>query len=228
MPCAKRPCGRPRRWSGWPTRPSRSSNRSSRTGASTSPKSTPSASPRTSSSTCVRRRRRSRSGSASRSPERPVRRRSGRRIPQAPPQTSPGSPRSNCSRAASLDPLEEHRAGRGDLVPVQKPLQYPREVAHPAALELGVCDPHLESIVREAGLYLEYDPLRGEEDVGEDGLGGDGEVVEPPPAQPGHGTPPGDEVASLSGAGEIRRNFLLVGRLHALRLQRKPTGVGFV
>ena len=77
------------------------------------------------------------------------------------------------------------------------------------------------------GLYLEHARVRGEKDVGEEGLSGDGEVVQPPPAQPGHCPPPGDKVAGLPGAREIRRDLSLL-RVHAVRLQRKPRGRVFV
>lgn len=63
----------------------------------------------------------------------------------------------------------------------------------------------------------------GEEDVGEGGFGGDGQVVEPSAAQSGYGGPPGDEVAGFSGSGQVRRDHLSVRLgLHTLRVQRGP------
>jgi hypothetical protein len=90
-----------------------------------------------------------------------------------------------------------------------------------------VHDPHLQGVVRTLGLDLEHAFVRGEKNVGEDGLGCDGQIVEPPPAEPGHGTGPGDKVASLPDAREIRRHLFLL-RLHIIRLHRRPTGAAFV
>src|SRR3712207_8700356 len=76
-------------------------------------------------------------------------------------------------------------------------LQYPREVAHPAALHLGMNYADLDGPVVVFGLYLEYAVLCGEEYICEHSLGGYGEIVEPPATKACHGTPPGYEVAVL-------------------------------
>lgn len=53
------------------------------------------------------------------------------------------------------------------------------------------------------GGYLEDSFGRGEQNIRDEGLGGDGQVVQPSAAESGNCSPPGNEVASLPRTGEI-------------------------
>jgi hypothetical protein len=83
-------------------------------------------------------------------------------------------------------------------------------------VHLGVTYRYPHGVPRGLGLYLKCATFfDGEEDVGEQGLGGDGQVAQRAAAQPGYGTRPGYKLASFAGAGKLRRELSLVrGRAH--------------
>src|SRR4051812_5408819 len=76
---------------------------------------------------------------------------------------------------------------RRELVPVEVLLHDAFEVGHAAVTQLRVADGYLHSVLGGSGLYLERTLLTGEEDVGEESLGGDGEIAQSATAQPGDG-----------------------------------------
>ena len=85
------------------------------------------------------------------------------------------------------------------------------EAGHAGPLQLGVADDYPQGVWRGLGFHLERAAL-GEEDVGEHGLGGYGEVAQSAAAQAGHGAQPGDEVAGLASAGKLRWELFFVRR----------------
>ena len=72
-------------------------------------------------------------------------------------------------------------------------------------------DRHLQDFLVDYGLYFEDTFSHGEQDIRDDGFGGDGKVVQPSAAEPRDGAPPGDEVAGLPRAGEVRGHLSLSG-----------------
>ncbi len=79
------------------------------------------------------------------------------------------------------------------------------EVAHTASSQLGVPEGYSHGVSGDLGFHLQRAAfLDGEEDVGEDGLGGDGEIAQGAAAQPGYSARPGDKVAGLAYPRKIR------------------------
>jgi hypothetical protein len=96
------------------------------------------------------------------------------------------------------------------------------EIAHTALPQLGVPEGYSHGVSGDLGLYLQRAAFfNGEEDVGEDGLGGNREVAQGATAQPADGARPGDKVAGLACPREIQRKFLFAHRSgHTVRLHR--------
>lgn len=106
----------------------------------------------------------------------------------------------------SSEMLCEGRPGRGEFVAIEETFEYVVEVGHSALVEFGMRDADAEGFFRMFGFYLQRAAFGGEEDVGEGGFGGDGQVVQPAPPEAGYCGPPRDKMPGLSGAGQIRRN----------------------
>src|SRR5919112_3928221 len=70
------------------------------------------------------------------------------------------------------------------------------------------------------GLYFEDAFWCGEQNIRDDGFGGDGQLVQPSAAESGTGAPPGYEVAGLTRAGQVEGYFSAVDRgIHPRRVQ---------
>src|ERR687890_2836325 len=70
------------------------------------------------------------------------------------------------------------------------------------------------------GLYFEDAFRCGEQNIRDDGFGGDDQLVQPSAAESGTGAPPGYEVTGLARAGQVERYFSAVGRgIHPWRVQ---------
>ena len=122
----------------------------------------------------------------------------------------------------SAGTFDEHRSCWGELVSVEKLFHNTFEASHTASLQLGVPDGDPDGVAGSFGLYLENATLAGEEDVGEDGLGGDGKVAQGTTTQPGNGSRPRDEVTGFASAGKFHRELSFVRRFaHAVRVYSK-------
>ena len=78
----------------------------------------------------------------------------------------------------SSEAFDEHRLRWGEFVFVEELSHNAFEVGHAAFPHFGVADAYLQGVLGGLGLYLEGAAFfNGEEDVGEDGFGGDGEVA---------------------------------------------------
>jgi len=102
--------------------------------------------------------------------------------------------------------------GRGDLVIVQEPLQHTFKILQAAVLYLGMFDGDPEHILVVFRFYFEDSFSRREQDVRNDGFGGDGQVVQSSAAESSDGAPPGHEVAGLPRAGEVHWHLSPVGQ----------------
>ena len=109
-----------------------------------------------------------------------------------------------------LEAFDEYGPLGGDLVPVEVLLHDAFQVGHATRLQCGVADRYSHAVSAEFGLHLERAALGGEQDVGEEGLGGDGQIAQGAAAQPGDGTRPGYKLAGLAGPGKLRRELSLV------------------
>src|SRR5215210_127971 len=126
------------------------------------------------------------------------------------------------SEGALTKPFYEHRTCRGDLVIVEKALQHAFEVPHPALLYLGVFDGDPDRYIVVFGLHFEDSFWCGEQDIRDDGFGGDGQLVQPSAAESRNGAPPAYEVTGPARAGQVDGYFFAVGRgIHSRRVQRK-------
>ena len=82
-------------------------------------------------------------------------------------------------------------------------------------------DGDTEDFIVVYGLYFEDTFSCGEQDIRNDGFGGDGQLVQPSAAESSDGSPPGYKVASLARAGEVSGHLSPVGRgIHPWRVQR--------
>ena len=112
-------------------------------------------------------------------------------------------------------------------MPVEVLLHDAFEIAHTASPQLGVPESYSHGVSGAFGLHLQRATFfNGEENVGEDSLGGDGEVAQGAAAQSTYGAGPGDKVAGLACPCEIHRKLLSVHRSgHTLRVHRSgPEG----
>src|SRR5215216_6402525 len=82
-------------------------------------------------------------------------------------------------------------------------------------------DGDTEDFIVVYGLYFEDTFSCGEQDIRNDGFGGDGQLVQPSAAESSDGSPPGYKVASLARAGEVSGHLSPVDRgIHPWRVQR--------